>query len=81
MATGELANMGGLCTWAYPYADRRNEGAPKNTLVPLRRGVRASCLAFGDAADDTCPLPPTTERHVRADQSSATESQRTSPDR
>ena len=81
MAAAELANMDGPSTWAYPYADRRNEGTPKDALVPLRRGVRASCPALGNAADDTCPLAPTTERNVRADQSSATESQRTIPDR
>src|SRR5215472_12853224 len=68
MATAELANMGGLPTWIYPYADCRSEGTPKDALVPLRRGVCASCVALGDATDDTCPLPQSTERHVRADQ-------------
>ena len=45
MAAAELANMGGLSTWIYPDADRRSEGTPEDALVPLWRGVRASCLA------------------------------------
>jgi hypothetical protein len=35
--------------------------------------VCASCLAPGNAADDTRLISPTTERRVRADQSSAAE--------
>lgn len=64
MAAAELANMGGLSTWIYPDADRRSEGTPEDALVPLWRGVRASCLAPGDVTNDTRPLPPTTGRHV-----------------
>src|SRR5262252_4223643 len=65
MAAGELANMGGLYTWIYPDADRRSEGTPKDALVPLQFGVRASRLAPSDVTNDPRPLPPTTERYVR----------------
>ena len=81
MAAGELANMGGLYTWIYPDADRRSEGTPKDALVPLQLGVRASRLAASDVTNDTRPLPPTTERYVRRGQSSAAQSRRTRPDR
>src|SRR5262249_26595465 len=57
MAAGELANMGGLPTWIYPDADRRSEGTPKDALVPLQLGVRASRLAPSDVTNDTRPLP------------------------
>lgn len=64
MAAAELGNMGRLHTWTRPDTDRGSEGTPKGALVPLRRSVCANFLAHGDAANDTRPLYPTTERSV-----------------
>ena len=66
MAAAELA---GLHICVHPAADRRNEGTPKDKLVPLWLGVHSGCLAPALAANDTRSPSSTTERHVRAAQS------------
>jgi Ni/Co efflux regulator RcnB len=60
-------------------ADRRNEGTRKDALVSLWLGLHSSCLAPALTANDTRPPSSTTERHVRADQSSTAEGRRISP--
>ncbi len=79
MAAAELADMAGLHTCIHGAADRRTEGTAKDALVFLRLSLRACRLATGNAANDTRPPSPTTERHVGADQSSAAEERRISP--